>query len=184
MPATAEQQQLSPEALAERLKEILFADSDLNVFAILDGASIPDLLDRLAGDKPEYICLYRGELDEDLSAAAPYLVLLLRDSAFTDWLLREGWGNHWGIFATANADMKTVRKHCRRLLIVRSPDGDTLYFRYYDPRVWISFLPIMSKEHCEVVYGNIVDYIVEGPRAECCKFNCSAPTKMHLVLSS
>ncbi len=38
----------------------LFSDPELNTYAVLDGASIPDLLEHLETDAPEHVCLYRG----------------------------------------------------------------------------------------------------------------------------
>src|SRR5689334_3416011 len=85
------------EALKQTLRPHLFPEIDgIQTFAVLDGAWIPDLVDQLYGEnKPEFVCLYRGELEPDIAEVAPYLVRLERDAPFTDWLLTEGWGRHW-----------------------------------------------------------------------------------------
>jgi hypothetical protein len=146
---------LSPEGV-ESLKRLLWSDSAQNVYAVLDGASNPDLLDHLyAEPQPEFECLYMGELEPDVAECAPYLVLLERDSALTDWLLAEGWGKHWGIFTVAPMDLRGMRHHFRKLNIVYGPDSKPLLFRYYDPRVLASFLPTCDDGQVTELFGPI-----------------------------
>src|SRR5215472_7588362 len=98
-------------SVVDEVESYLFAERNAQVYAILDGASVIDLQDQLHKLEPEHICLYRGELKPDMAEVAPYLVRLERRSAFTDWLLAHGWGNHWGIFAVANEELSTMRQH-------------------------------------------------------------------------
>ena len=134
---------------------------------MLDGASIPDLLDHLYGDpRPEFICLYRGELEPDMAEVAPYLVRLQPDAPFTDWLLVEGWGKHWGIFALSAADLPVMRRHFRTFLMVKNPEGKQVYFRYYDPRVLRTFLPTCNAEETATVFGPLITYLCEADKPE------------------
>ncbi|MCK7510898.1 MAG: DUF4123 domain-containing protein [Desulfobacterales bacterium] len=71
----------------------------MHVYAVLDGASIKSLGPKLYNLRPEHVCLYRGRLEPDMAEVAPYLVRLEQDSAFAQWVLGDGWGKHWGIFA-------------------------------------------------------------------------------------
>jgi hypothetical protein len=117
---------------------------ELSFYAVLDGAAIPNLLDKLyAEDGPEFECLYRGELEPDIAEVAPYLVKLDLDSDFFQWLL-SGAGQAWGIYCYCDAsiDMAAVRRHFRKLNMVSGPDGKLMLFRYFDPRVLSSLLPI------------------------------------------
>jgi hypothetical protein len=138
----------------------LFAD-EMQVYAVLDGAIIPDLLDRLYGLQPEFICLYRGELAPDLAEVAPYLVRLDPDDEFARWVIEEGWGKSWGVFAVSDGDMYAVRQHFRRFLIVRDPEGKPLYFRYYDPRVLRVYLPTCNADELRTVFGPLACYLLE-----------------------
>ncbi len=149
-------------ALVEQLARHLFADPALTVYAVLDGAAIPDLIDQLYADGgPEFACLYRGQIAPDLAHCAPYLVVLAPGSSFTRWLLAEGWGKHWGIFATATADFKAMQKHFRTFLMVKDPEGKQLYFRYYDPRVLRVYLPTCNRSESATVFGPIRHYMAE-----------------------
>jgi len=141
--------------------QTLFSDEESNVYAVLDGASVPDIIQNLAKYKAESICLYRGELEPELAQTAPYLVYLTADSELTDWVL-SGIGHHWGIFAISKANIKDMRKHFRTFLMVYDPDGEPIYFRYYDPRVLRVFLPTCDDEEMEQVFGPVDNYFLES----------------------
>ena len=123
------------EPFVQHLSRYLFVGRELNVFAVLDGAAVPNLRTSLHIFQPEYECLYRGDLKPDMAQVAPYLVRLEPNSQFTDWVVVDGWGKHWGIFVRSAEDMPAVRRHLRRHLVVHDEDGRPLAFRYYDPRV-------------------------------------------------
>jgi hypothetical protein len=152
---------IPPEKLKQALNKHLFVDPNLKAYAILDGASVEGVLDKLGQENPEHVCLYRGEMEPDLAECAPYLIALKEGTPFTDWVLQEGWGKHWGIFALAATDLKETRKHFRTFLIVKDPDGKKLYFRYYDPRVLRIYLPTCNAQELKAVFGPVQAYLFE-----------------------
>jgi hypothetical protein len=139
----------------------LFEEDDSKVFCILDGASIPDLLDHLYSGDREFECLYRGELQPDLAEAAPYLVALPRSSDLTRWILERGWGGHWGIFVRSSENLGTLRRHFRRFLMVHDSNAKPLYFRFYDPRVLRVYLPTCNSAELTAIFGPIDAFIIE-----------------------
>lgn len=145
------------------LREHLFSKPDTNVYAVLDGASVPDLPQTLWEMEPEHVCLWRGRLEPDMIAVVPYLVRLLPDHPFTDLVLTKGWGNHWGIFALTpkEADLRLMRIHFRRFLMVLDPEGQPIYFRYYDPRVLRAYLPTCNAGEVKTVLGPTSCYVLE-----------------------
>ncbi len=143
------------------VEQVLFDLPGASVFAVIDGASVPDLLPKLQEYGPEHVCLYRGELDPDLAECAPYLVRVTQGSPFLEWLLA-GWGKHSGVFAVAYADLRTLRKHFRTFLMVNGPDGKPLYFRYYDPRVLRIFLPHCNPQEKATMFGPVQAYVMES----------------------
>jgi Domain of unknown function (DUF4123) len=153
-----------PQVLQQEVLPHLFpAEGEINTFVVLDGASVPDLLDQLYADPaPEFVCLYRGELEPDIAEIAPYLVRLEPHTAFTDWVLTEGWSRHWGIFALSRSGLKAVRTHFRKFLMVKDPEGKQLYFRFYDPRVLRIFLPTCARGELEMLFGPIARFFCEG----------------------
>ncbi len=154
--------EINAEELTQALGERLFADAESHVYAILDGASIPELLPHLYEQQPEHVCLYRGELEPDTAEVAPYLALLHPDEEFTVWLLEYGWGQHWGIFAASHADLREMRRHLRSLLTVSDPEGKPVLFRYYDPRVLRMYLPTCNAGELATVFGPIRSFTLEA----------------------
>ena len=149
-------------ARAAALKKLLFKSRYQSAYAVLDGASVPGLVKRLAKAKEDHMCLYRGKLEPELRAAAPHLVKLREDSKLTDWILEEGWGNHWGIFVISETGLEAMGRHLRGFLRVRGPENEILYFRYYDPRVLPVFLPTCYKQELEKIFGPISRFIAEN----------------------
>jgi hypothetical protein len=154
---------MDEKVITQSLVKYLFSQPETNVFTVLDGASVEQLPQLLWKHKPENICLYRGELEPDMAAVAPYLVQLEYDHPFTKLVCEKGWGNHWGIFVLTPVDVniRDLRGHFRRFLMVYDPDGKLIYFRYYDPRVLRTYLPTCNAEDINIVFGSIGSYIAE-----------------------
>lgn len=143
------------------LREQLFAIPGAAVYVVLDGASVPELPQMLARWEIESVCLFRGELKPDVAQAAPYLAAFQPDTPFAEWVLSEGWGKHWGIFVISNAHFRALRQHFRSFLMVYTPEGKPVYFRYYDPRVLRTYLPTCNAKELQTVFGPVLRYIVE-----------------------
>ncbi|MHC4742286.1 MAG: DUF4123 domain-containing protein [Planctomycetota bacterium] len=154
---------MSEKAVTQSLMQHLYSQVGTNVYAVLDGASVPQLPQMLWKREPEHVCLYRGELEPDIAAVAPYLVKLEHDHPFTKMVCEQGWGKHWGIFAIApvEVELRDLRQHFRRFLMVYDPDGKLVYFRYYDPRVLRVYLPTCNAEEIRSVFGPISNYVFE-----------------------
>jgi hypothetical protein len=144
------------------LTEHLFAEEGKKVFAVLDGASIPDLRETLFEHQKESVCLHGGDLEPDMETVAAYLVELELDEKFTNWVLEKGWGNHWGIFALSEEDLRTMRGHFRSLVIVYDEEGTPMYFRFYDPRVLRKFLPTCKPQELRQLFGPVASFFVES----------------------
>ena len=132
-------------------------------YAVLDGAGIPNLLDKLYDDNgPKFECLFSGEMAPDIAEVAPYLVKLERDSDFSQWVL-SGWGNSWGIFvlAPAELEMPDLRRHLRKLNMVYDPNNKPLYFRWYDPRVLRTIFPTFEPDQLEATFGPVKQFVLE-----------------------
>jgi hypothetical protein len=144
----------------QKLKEHLLLNTT-RLYAILDGASVPDLPQRLYETNTPNYCLFRGELPPDLVHSAPYVAVLLPGASFTDWVLSECSGKHWGIFAHCRFSIKEIRRHCRALVNVVDEKGEPMIFRYYDPRVLRKFLPTCTPEETVDLFGKIETFFAE-----------------------
>lgn len=137
------------------VQETLFTHDDSFIYAIVDGASCVDLRFKIYEWRPQSSCLWSGQLAPDVEEVAPYMILLEKDSDFTTWLIKHGWQNHWNIFVKSALEPKAFRKQIRKLQLVRSPEGKTLFFRFYDPRVMENFLPTVDEAQHSELYENI-----------------------------
>ena len=88
---------------------------------------------------PNYDCLFAGKIEPALAAAAPYLVELTDDTPLKNIWRTEGWGKAWGILLKSSLELDDLRRHLRKFLVVQLPDGDVVFFRFYDPRVWKTY---------------------------------------------
>jgi hypothetical protein len=145
----------------ERLEEILFSGG-LPVYAILDGASIPDLPMKLYEMRPPNYCLFRGELEPDMASVAPYLVALLPRDPFTEWILKDSFGKHWAVFLQSTHSLKDLRGHFRALITVFNEEGNPMIFRYYDPRVMTTYLPTCTDEELNEFFGGTKKFFAEA----------------------
>jgi hypothetical protein len=116
------------------------------LYAILDAAHTPRILELLSGAKERFECLYNGQSAVHLASCAPYLVELPPRSRLLRKLVREGWGQNWGIFLTCGLPFEEIRKHFRHFLKIKDESGAEYYFRYYDPRVLRVFLTNCNTE--------------------------------------
>jgi hypothetical protein len=147
----------------------LFSDPVMSVYAVVDGAAIPDLINQLNHYQAEYICLYRGKIDLNLANVAPYLVALPPKSDVTQWVLSQA-GNHPGIFASSTVSMSDMLKHFRTLLMGYNTENRPIYIRYYDPRLLGAFLATLEGEARQEFFGPIVKYYAEqktGKKLDC-----------------
>ncbi|MBU5613344.1 DUF4123 domain-containing protein [Geomonas azotofigens] len=134
-------------------------------FAILDGASIPNLPAALLAHGSEHACLLRGALDPDMAQVAPYLVVLGRSGSVTDWLLQSGWGKNWGILGISPHDLHALHRHFRRCVEIEHA-GKPYYFRYYDPAVLRNYLPTCTCAELRSFFGPVQWFLLEDEEPE------------------
>lgn len=148
----------------EQLQRVVFGQRQHPVFAVLDGAIIDDLPSRLRQHAPEAMCLFSGDLDPMLAAAAPYLLPLEPGAAATRLALQEGWNAHLGIVLVADpgTDVYSLRAHLRRVLRVSAPGGTSMLFRFYDPRAFRNVVPTFDAAQRKAFFGPIHGCYTEG----------------------
>ena len=149
---------LWPDPMSESVPEY----ARMRTYVLLDGARDERIVQKIHYYECAHECLFFGDIPEELAEVAPYLVELEPVGWFSSWLISEGWGDSWGIYVQSYADLETLRRHFRRYLRVKSPDGENLFFRYYDPRVLRVYLPTCDSRELEYVFGPVKNFIVES----------------------
>lgn len=147
------------------IKRLLSTDAT-HLYGIFDGASVPDLPMRLYHAQLPNHCLFNGDLDPDLAYVAPYLVYLPPEHEFTEWVFGEGFGDDWGIFVHTRHSIIEMRRHFRSLINVYDEKGNSMTFRYYDPRVLRKYLPTCSPRELSAFFGNVDALFAEGEDGE------------------
>jgi hypothetical protein len=130
------------------------------LFGIVDTARDERLYELTKGST-EKICLFAGELAEPLKRAAPYLCVLAQDEPLFNAWRDEGWGRSWGITFRSAAALSELRKQFRKCLQAMLPDGTVALFRFYDPRVWRTYLPSCEPTDLQRWFLLVEEYQVE-----------------------
>ena len=132
------------------------------LYAILDACdapSVPDKVEELGETRA--VSLYRGMAEEEYSAFAPYLAHA--DADLVDWIAANLWHDAWGVFVVFDGSLPALRSHFRHFLIVDDPQGEEMYFRFYDPRVLRKYLPTCTSKELAQFYGGIEAFMVSDP---------------------
>ena len=130
-------------------------------YAVVDTAvdeSLWPLVQRCAS----YTCMISGTLHPVMAAAAPYVVALADDEPLLAAWHARGAGQHWGILCESELPLDALRRHFRRFLQAKLPDGMIAQFRFYDPRVFVAYLPVASPSQQAQWFDGVHQYAAEG----------------------
>lgn len=131
------------------------------MYIILDAARLSGAIDTAQQLQEKFLCLYKGNSTDSLSAVAPYLFVCNFNSELMSWYREKGWGNSWGVMTIGNFELEELQTHLRRFLMVRTEEGQELYFRFYDPRVLRIFLPTCDKPQLNEFFGPVEKFVSE-----------------------
>ena len=174
----------------EQLQRTIFASANRRAYAVLDGAIIDGLPTLLQRHAPDAMCLFSGQLDPMLEAAAPYLVELKANTGIAQVALRDGWNDHWGIVLVTDpgTDPYALRAHLRRILRVAVPGGQSMFFRFYDPRAFRAVVPTFDDEQRKAFFGPIHGCYTEGRSNDCALYfardGLQAPNQLSLAVAA
>lgn len=135
------------------------------LYAILDAydsPSVPEKVREIGLDKG--VCLFTGEAETKYWALAPYLAAV--DAGLLDWMVQIVWKAPWGVFILSKVPMDGLREHLRRFLMVRLPDGERWYFRYYDPRILPVYLSNCEPPELQQFFGPVRAFAIPNPGSE------------------
>lgn len=143
------------------------------VYAVFDACDEPLVPAKanILGDRA--VSLYRGRAEQDYWAIAPYLAVV--DEELVDWIAENLGSDPWGIFLTADADLDTLRRHLRRFLMVKTPEGKQVYFRFYDPRPLPVFLGTCSDTQLDQLFDPVQSFIAQGDDQQLIRYSRTTP---------
>jgi len=103
----------------------------------------------------ESASLYQGEALAEYGDESPWLATAGSHAELWTWLVEEGLGRRWGVFIVSVLPFPELRSHLRKFVKVRTTDGASLFFRFFDPQVLSGHVRVFSKEQRERFYAGI-----------------------------
>ena len=131
-----------------------------NLFAVVDTARDRRLYD-LVYTALGPVCLFAGQLAPALRETAPYLVPLHDAEELLAAWRKDGIGQSWGIFLRSSMETPRIRKHLRKFLLAKLPDGRQVLFRWWDPRVFRVYLPTCEADDLKSWFEEVDEFICE-----------------------
>lgn len=130
-------------------------------YALVDTAQDADL-HGLVKQSKHHDCLFSGDVPHVLAAASPHLVLAdRRDPLMKAWQERGRAGN-WGIFCESALNLDELRRHLKKFLNAELPDGTIALFRFYDPRVFNTYIQACTPEERAPWFKGVTQFLVEA----------------------
>lgn len=132
-------------------------------YALVDGARDARLID-LVRRSAQHECLYSGDYDAQTEGALPWLVAINPAEPLAQaWQAHES-GRFWGILCHSALDFRSLRRRFRKVTTARLPDGEIVLFRFWDPRVFTSFIRYGGAAEIAPLFDGIDCYIADlGP---------------------
>ena len=139
--------------------------SAARLYGVLDCSRAPELHEHAWRLEPDSAgCLFEGKLDDVVRQVSPYVVELAPSDPLSSMWRTRGWGQAWGILISSRAGLPAVRRRLRHFTQVRLPDGSgPVLFRFWDPRVFRTYFPLVEPADAGAWFQDIDRYIVETP---------------------
>lgn len=135
-------------------------------YMLLDASRDPSIFPLMQNSFDDYRCLFLGKLSKAMQEVSPYLVRLTHESPTTDHIISKAWGKPWAIFMTSKLDLDSLRRHFRKFLMVKTSQHKTLFFRFFDPRIMRSFLPVCNDKEVKQILDPIQNMFLEDRTSE------------------
>lgn len=164
MTATIEQ------AAKDLLRQSLEEHPGAQLFVLLDPSRDTKITTIAQGLSERAECLYIGSARQEFEDDAPWLVQCGEMDGFSDYLVDEGLGQHWCVFVISDGSFDDLFRHFRHLTKIRQVDGESLFFRYYDPDVLGSILPFLTGAQRKYVFGPAAAMLMEVAVGPACGF--------------
>ncbi|MCC6600022.1 MAG: DUF4123 domain-containing protein [Crocinitomicaceae bacterium] len=130
-------------------------------FLIIDGARCGDeLLNEAMKLQEKNVSLFDHRFDESLKPLSPYL-FSFHSAELYEFYFRKGWNQSWGILIESSASLNELAQHLRKFLISPSKEREKIVFRFYDPRVLRTFIPLYNKTQLREFFGTMKYFVAE-----------------------
>ncbi|AVS69143.1 DUF4123 domain-containing protein [Paracidovorax avenae] len=128
-----------------------------NLYALIDSARDHSLVPQMRQANIEHHCLFSGVKALTLARVAPYLVPMAALAPHLERLVPYAWGGAWSMVVRGTAGVEATRIQLKKSCLVRLPDGQSAYFRFYDARVFDRFMRIGTEGQLRWMLGDRLD---------------------------
>lgn len=140
-------------------------EAPTHVYAVVDASRqpmmIPAALDAMASRNS---CLYSGEALREFGDNAAWVAELLPTESTLGWLLEQGFGKRWMIFATSKLELAAFIRHLKKFTMASNDDGRTVFFRFYDPQVLRQYLAVLNDRQKASFFEGVEHIMLEDSR--------------------
>jgi hypothetical protein len=130
-------------------------------YAVIDGARDPRLA-QLVQSCRQHLCLMKGDLHPDVLDVAPWLVRIDDGDPLIPTWQQHGQGQSWGIMLCSTREIEGLREHLRTFLQAMLPDGMMALFRFYDPRVFNTYIRAATPDERTPWFDGVVQFNAEA----------------------
>jgi hypothetical protein len=132
------------------------------LYAIVDCARDRRIFD-LVHDALFPMCLFTTAVLSPIGRNAPYLLPVEHADRLMNAWRTVGAGQNWGLFVRSSLQQARLRQRLRTFNLCRLPNGKTVLFRWWDPRVFRVYLPSCPSEDLSLWFDGVDDFICERP---------------------
>ncbi len=112
---------------------------DIALFAVLDGAKVPGIVEMCMAENLRHQCLYIGEAFEEHADVAPWLVELTPQAKLLRNMMTRGeaawhlWDRQAGILIRSPQSFDALWAHLRKFTLLPDEEGNRFFFRFFEP---------------------------------------------------
>lgn len=143
-------------------------------YAVIDCAQ-DERLHSLVGACRDKLCLLQGDILPKLAAVSPWLVRLDKLDPLMGIWEQHGRGQNWGIMCDSDLPLRDLHRHFRRFLQAKLPDGLIALFRFYDPRVFNTYIRAALPDEREPWFKGVRQYAAEGAEGAMHQYRLHGP---------
>ena len=130
-------------------------------YVILDAARLDEKMEEATKLNSYSLPLLNAKEEVYVQKLSAFLFSFQSVGDFANLIVKEGWGQSWGIYVSTNMSLSDLREHLSKNKYAKTEAGEIMYFRFYDPRVLRIFLPTCDLEQLREFFGPIRQFIVE-----------------------
>jgi len=135
------------------------------LFAVIDAAR-DEALYNLIHDEPTPDCLFRTEVRSPVGRNSPYLLEVDPASPLMKAWSARGRGQNWGLFVRSPLPRERLLQRLRTFNMAQLPDGRTVLFRWWDPRVFRVYLPTCEGQELSPWFNGVEEYLCENEEGD------------------